>query len=121
MKKLTLRILKALGYAIEGLMAALKIDLHFRINFFLWFSLAFLSLYLLKENKLLIFTINYFVIIVELINTSIEKAVDTATKEWKLTAKHAKDIACTATLFAGGFAGVVDIIFILPELLKILK
>ncbi|SNR79122.1 diacylglycerol kinase [Desulfurobacterium atlanticum] len=121
MKRFLIRILKALRYAVEGLVAALKIDLHFRINFFLWLSLALLSLLLLQKNKLLIFTINYFVIIVELINTSIEKAVDTATVEWKLTAKYAKDIACAATLFAGGFAGVVDTIYLLPELLKLLK
>ena len=67
---------------------------------------------------MLIALINYLVLVVELINTAIERAVDTATNKFHPMAKAAKDVASSAVLTIGFFALVVDIIFLLPVIIE---
>ncbi|ADY73317.1 diacylglycerol kinase [Desulfurobacterium thermolithotrophum DSM 11699] len=112
-------IIKGIKFALEGWSFAFRNDEHFRINSILSFSGVILSLIFLSDCKaLLIALINYLVFVVELINTAIERAVDTATSDYHLLAKAAKDVSASAVLSIGIFALIVDIMFLLPVILK---
>ncbi len=114
------RVIKGIGFAIEGFKFALREDEHFRINLALSLTGVALSLILLSGCKRIILSlINYLVLVVESINTSIERAVDTATKEFHPVAKASKDTAAMAVLTIGLFALISDIIFLLPKLLEV--
>ena len=113
------RAIEGIRYALEGWSFALRNDQHFRVNLALSLLGTVLSLLLLSGCKaLLIALINYLVLVVELINTAIERAVDTATNEFHPMAKAAKDVASSAVLTIGFFALVVDIIFLLPVIIE---
>jgi len=115
------KIVKGLNFALEGFFFAFKSDQHFRINLFLSLVGTFLSLILLEGCLSLILAfINYSVLIAELFNTAIERAVDTATLEFHPLAKASKDIASAAVLTTGIFALVADLIYLLPAILSIL-
>jgi diacylglycerol kinase len=112
-------IIRRISYAIAGFHFALKKDKHFRINFFLsnlgtLFSLIFLSGCL----ALVVALANYLVFVVELINTAIERAVDTATSDFHSLAKASKDVASMAVLSVGIFAFTLDVVFLLPAILE---
>ncbi|GAB6076556.1 diacylglycerol kinase [Desulfurobacterium crinifex] len=113
------RIIRGIRYALEGWSFALRNDQHFRINLALSLLGTVLSLLLLSGCKaLLIALINYLILVVELINTAIERAVDTATDKFHPMAKAAKDVASSAVLTIGLFAIIVDIIFLLPAIIE---
>ncbi len=115
-------IVKGIKYAFEGYQGAFKEDKHFRINFSLSLlglslSLAFLS----GLERLFVVYANLMVLAFELLNTAIERAVDTATKEFKESAKLAKDASAAAVLTVGSFALVLDLVYILPKLIEVIR
>jgi len=112
-------VIRGIGYALEGYIGALKEDRHFRINLFLSLTGAAGALLFLEgELSLIVALSNYLVLVVELINTAVERAVDTATKVFSPTAKLAKDASAAAVLTAGLFALFLDLKFLLPEIVK---
>jgi diacylglycerol kinase len=112
-------ILKGIGYALEGYVYAFKNDRHFRVNLCLSLAGTVLAVALLEGClALLVALTNYMVLVVELINTAVERAVDTAVTGYHPTAKASKDVASSAVLTAGVFAVVVDVIYLLPALAK---
>jgi len=112
-------VVKGIGYAIEGYLGAFREDRHFRINLFLSLTGTLLSAALLEGSLAVIVALsNYMVLVVELINTAVERAVDTATSEFKRSAKLAKDASAAAVLSTGLFALTLDLKFLLPEILK---
>jgi len=112
-------IIRGIGYALEGYAGAFREDGHFRINLFLSLGGTAGALTLLKgELSLIVALANYLVLVVELINTAVERAVDTATEEFHPSAKLAKDASAAAVLTAGLFALFLDVKFLLPQLLE---
>ncbi len=110
-------IVKGIIYALEGYAYAFKNDRHFVINFFLAFFASFASLILLKPPiSICVATVNILVAVVELINTAVERAVDTATAQWTKTAKAAKDVSAAAVLTIGLFALALDVVYLLPAI-----
>ena len=80
-------VAKGLKYAVEGYKGAFREDRHFRINLVLSLTGTALSLIFLEGNlKLIVALSNYLVLVTELINTAIERAVDTATREFSESA-----------------------------------
>lgn len=57
------------------------------------------------------------VIVLELVNTAIERVVDLVTKEYHPLAKQAKDIAAGATFVYSILSVIVGIIIFLPKIL----
>jgi len=115
------RVVKGIKYALEGFQFALKEDEHFRINLTLSLTGVFLSLILLSGcERILVALINYLVLVLESVNTAIERAVDTATSEFHPLAKASKDLAATAVLLIGVFALLIDLIYLLPKIAEIL-
>ena len=87
-------------YAIEGIISAIKSEMHLRFHIVIANLIAvFAGFYGISKVEWAILTVCIFAVIsAELFNTAIEKAVDTATTEIKPTAKLAKDAAAGAVL-----------------------
>ncbi len=94
--------LKSFKYAFDGLMYCIKNERNFRFHLCAALSSVLLSFKydLSGTNKLvLIFTIG-FVLIAEMINTSIECIVDISSPDYNPLAKIAKDVSAGAVLIS---------------------
>ena len=96
------RLINAFGYSLEGLKAAYKNEDAFRQEVRLAIVLIPLAIYLGKsgiEDALMIGSV-LLVVIVELLNSSIEATVDRISLENHMLAKRAKDIGSAAVLIS---------------------
>lgn len=91
-------------YAVDGLITAIKTESSFRLELFCAIFIVALILYVDTSltNKLILLISGILVLIVELINSSIENVVDLCTKEIHPLAKNAKDLGSTAVMFTIG-------------------
>ncbi len=62
-----------------------------------------------------------FVLVCELINTALEKAVDLYTKEFNQTAKIVKDVAGATVLVMSIFSAIIGAIIFIPKILILIK
>ena len=96
------RIIAAWGYSLAGLSFALRRETPFRqellLYIFLLGALPFMPLPGLY--KLVLLALNTLVLIVELLNSAIEKVVDLASPDYHHLAKQAKDLGSAAVLLA---------------------
>lgn len=89
-------------YAIDGFMHAIKTELSFRIEFIIALvaiPIIILTPFLLWQ-KIVLFVTYFIIMIVELLNSSIENTVDLVTQQIHPLAKSAKDIGACAVLFS---------------------
>jgi diacylglycerol kinase (ATP) len=96
------RIVRATGYSIEGLLAAYRGESAFRQEFWLAAVLLPLSFWLGRswvEVALLAGSV-VLVLIVELLNSGIEAAIDRVSFELHDLSKRAKDLASAAVLLS---------------------
>ena len=96
------RLLNALGYSLEGFKAAFKHEDAFRQEVLLAVVMIPSGIYLGNntiEQALLVASI-LLVLIVELLNSAIEAAVDHTSTDHHALAKRAKDIGSAAVLLA---------------------
>ena len=96
------RLFNAFGYSCEGFKAAFKHEDAFRQEVFLAIILVPLGIYLGKtsvERALMIASV-LLVLIVELLNSAVEAAVDHTSTEKHTLAKRAKDIGSAAVFLA---------------------
>ncbi len=96
------RLINAFGYSVDGIKAAYKNEDAFRQEVRLAIVLIPLAIYLGKngiEQALMIGSV-MLVIIVELLNSSIEATVDRVSLDHHKLAKRAKDIGSAAVLFS---------------------
>lgn len=112
------KLLHSLLHAVVGLVHGIKSQRNLKIIFVsatlvgiagLIFKFSFIEMFLLVYAV-------FCVIITELINTSIELVVDLITKEKRLRAMLAKDVAAAATLIAVIQSIIIAIIIILHRL-----
>ncbi|ADI28573.1 diacylglycerol kinase [Methylotenera versatilis] len=96
------RLINAFGYSVEGFKAAFKHEDAFRQEVFLAIVLIPLAFYLGKTSieKALMIASVLLVMIVELLNSAVEAAVDHTSTEHHTLAKRAKDIGSAAVFFA---------------------
>jgi diacylglycerol kinase (ATP) len=105
------RLIKAFGYSVEGLKAAMK-QPAFRIEVWAASFMAPLAIVLgdtASEMSLMIGSL-LLVLIVELLNTGIEKVTDRVSSEWHELSKQAKDVASAAVLLSIANALIVWLI-----------
>lgn len=111
-------LVRSFGFATEGVRTALKREPNFRFHFVAAMVvmiaatiLGFSSI----EWVVLFFTIS-LVLILELINTSLEAIVDLVSPERRKKAKIAKDVSAAAVMVSAGVAVLVGIYLFLPKL-----
>ena len=118
---LTHPVVKSFPFAFQGLKTALKDEPNFKIH--LTFALIAVILgFLFKLSGLewlLLVTTIAFVIIMELVNTSLESIVNLVSPEIKDAAKKAKDVGAAAVLVSAIFSIVVGLLLFLPKILKL--
>ncbi|NLL17493.1 MAG: diacylglycerol kinase family protein [Clostridia bacterium] len=106
-------MLKSFAFAISGLVAAIKGERNFRIHLvaaMLVTVLGFVFKLSLLEWAILSLTV-FLVLVAELVNTAVEKAVDLAAGgRYHPLAKTAKDVAAGGVLLAAVNAVIVGII-----------
>lgn len=103
------RLINAFGYSLEGFKAAFKHEDAFRQEVFLAVVLIPLAVYLGKspiERALMIASV-LLVLIVELLNSAIEAAVDHTSTEHHALAKRAKDIGSAAVFIALAIVAII--------------
>ncbi len=61
------------------------------------------------------------VLVLELINTAIERCVDLVTKDYRELARVAKDVSAGAVLVASMFSVVIGILIFLPKIILFIK
>jgi len=96
------RLINAFGYSMEGLSAAYKNEDAFRQELRLAFILIPLAAYLGHSGleRAVMIACVFLVIIVELLNSSVEATVDRISLDHHLLAKRAKDIGSAAVLLS---------------------
>ena len=110
-------------YAFDGLKTALKQEPNFQVHVVIAI-LVLITAALLKFNTyewlLTFFTIAY-VIILELINTSLESIVDIVSPDKHPKAKVAKDVAASAVLVATILSIIVLFAMFIPKVILLLS
>ena len=111
---------ESFNHATDGLDYAINHERNLKIEIFIGI-LVCIAGFIFKISLLewlVIVLVIAMVISLELVNTSIERAVDLVTKEYKDLAKVAKDVAAGAVLIMSMFSVVVGIIIFLPKIIE---
>ncbi len=108
-KKGIARIWAAFFYSLGGLRQAVTREAAFRQEVILYITLLFILFFLPVSTlfKCLLLSVNTLVLIVELLNSSIESVVDMVSPEYHILAKQAKDYGSAAVLLSLLLAGVI--------------
>lgn len=103
---------RSFRFAYEGVKYALSTQRNMKFHFFAAFAALALALFfgLPKLEILFILLAVTMMIVTELINTAIEKAVDLAMPDRHPLAKIAKDVAAASVLVSAAFAAMVGMI-----------
>ena len=110
---------KSFKYAIDGIKTAIKNEPNFRVHLIIAAFAIFLAYYLNFEKfewLFLLITIS-FVIILELVNTTLEAIVNLVSPKIKPQAKIAKDVSAAAVLIAAITAIFIGLFLFLPKIL----
>jgi undecaprenol kinase len=121
-KKRKYKYRETFGFALEGLKNAFIQEKNFR--FHLSFSLVVLLFSLLLSISPIEWVVILFCIggmlVLELINTAIERVVDLVTDDYHPLAKQAKDIAAAAVLIYACLSVLIGLIIFIPKLFDFL-
>ena len=103
--------MRSFRYAIEGIISAIRTEAHLRFHIVIANLICvFAYVYEISRVEWAILAISIIAVIsAELINTAVERSVDTATTEIKSTAKMAKDTAAGAVLVSAIGAVLVGV------------
>lgn len=96
------KFLDSLRHAVNGVWFCVKTEKHMKIHLFIAaIVLVFCNVLPISriELTMVVFAIS-LVLICEIINTAVERAVDTATQEYNPIARISKDVAAGAVLLA---------------------
>lgn len=110
------------SYALQGIKTALKNEPNFRIQIVIALIAVILG-FVLKIEKaewLAMIIVIFLVLILELINTTLEALVDIVSPQIHPQAKTAKDVSAAAVLFSSILSAIVGIIIFLPKIIKLL-
>lgn len=112
------RILNATHYSIDGVRAAARHEAAFRQELLLAAVLVPLGIWLGQDSmeRALLAGSVLMVLVVELLNSAVEAAVDRVSPEIHELAKRAKDYGSAAVMIALATAALVWVLLLLPRL-----
>lgn len=114
-------ILASFKYAFEGLSWAIKEQINLKIHFLFTIAVILLG-FLFAINYyewLIIISLIFTILVLELMNTSIEQTTDAITKEFNPIIKRAKDVSAAAILIYSLYAVIIGLIIFGSKLFKI--
>ena len=111
-------IIDSFNYAVAGIIYALKTQRNMKIHFGIAILVLITSLFLdfSRLEFLMLFLTVSFVMVAEMINTSIEKTIDLITEEYHPLAKIAKNVAAGAVLISAINAVIVGYLLFFDRL-----
>lgn len=112
----------SMNHALDGINYTVEHERNFKIEIIIAI-LVILAGVFFKVSKiewLLLLLTTASVLVLELINTSIERCVDLVTKDYHELAKNAKDISAGAVLLMSLFSVGVGIIIFVPKILEMI-
>lgn len=114
-------LIKSFGYALEGLLHAIKYNRNLRIHFVaaLIVIAASIFFHVTPFEKGILGVMILLVILSEMINTAIEEMVNLITSEHRKEAKIAKDVAAGMVLVASVGSVIIGFIIFTPYILKL--
>lgn len=118
-KRLVVKDIKSFGYALEGLIFALKTQINFKIQLFIGFLasiFAFIFGFSGFEWIILLICI-CFVLFAELLNTAIEQLVDTFARDFHPQAKIVKDLSAGLVLLVSLFVFIIGVVLFVPHII----
>jgi len=115
-------VTSSLNYAFEGIIHVFRTQRNMRIHFGIAFAvlLTGLAVGVSRAELIALIVAATLVIVMEMINTAIEAAVDLATSSFDPRAKIAKDVAAGAVLIGALGAVAVAALLFGPRLLDLL-
>lgn len=116
-----MKIVKSFSFAFEGLRTAFKKEVNFKAHVFFIIVVIALAVFLrLNPIEWLILAISIaLVVILELINTSIEAIVNLVEPNIKDEAKIAKDVSAAAVLISAVVSIMVGLLLFLPKIIAL--
>lgn len=115
--------LKSFKYAADGIKEAFYNEPNFRVHVIVAVVVLIAALYFqftIEKLSILILTIS-FVIILELVNTAIEKVVDKISPNYSRLARVAKDVSAAAVLLSAFVAVLVGLLLFVPYILQLVS
>ena len=108
-------------YAVKGVARVILTERSFRIQLLLCVLtvIAGFIFHISSTEWLFIILISCLVLSLEMINTAFELIIDLVTEEYKIVAKHIKDIAAGAVLIASLIALIGGLIIFIPHFLAL--
>lgn len=116
-------LFNSFGYALEGIILALKHNRNVRIDFIAAFLVIIASIYF-KVNAFEMGILGIMILLVicaEMINTAIEEVVNLLVQEHRKEAKIAKDVSAGMVLLTAVGSIIVGVLVFTPHILKLLK
>ena len=113
-------VVKSFKPASRGILTSFVIGRNIKVHYTIAIAVVAGGLYFhvtKMEFLILLFAISQ-VITLEMVNTAIEKTVDSVTNEYHLYAKIAKDVAAGAVLLASIIAVIIGGVIFLPYILN---
>lgn len=123
MKKFLIALIKSFRYAVSGIIYAFIHERNIKIQGVAAIFIIAAAVYFnfsRMEWLALLFVIG-LVIVLELVNTSIEALVDLVTEEYRRFAAIAKNVAAGAVLFSAFIAILTGVILFYPYLVTLFK
>jgi diacylglycerol kinase len=119
MKNSRLSYVKGFGFAVNGLVIALRSERNLRFHFWIMVPVCLFGLYLhLTAVEWMVITgCCALVVGAELMNTAIEKLTDLVSPEYNEKAGMVKDIAAAAVLICSIAAAIMGCLIFVPKLL----
>ena len=122
MSKKHYHLVKSFDYAIQGFKHAIKeepnIKIHIAISFFAISAALLLNFSAIEW--IILFLVIFIVIILELINTTLEALVDLITPDIRDKAKIAKDVSAAAVMFGAILSVIIGIFLFLPKIIALI-
>ncbi len=109
---------KSIRHAWRGLRLCFKTERSFRIQtaIFLGLIVVTVLLPLTTGERFILLSVAMFVLVLELLNSALERLVDLIKPRLDPYAGDAKDLMAGAVLLASGFALVIGVVILLPHL-----
>lgn len=111
-------LVDSFGFAFQGIKYAIKYNRNIKIHIAIALLVVFFS-YILKISKFEVALVGIMILLVittEMINTVVEEVVNLITKDYKLEAKIAKDVAAGMVLLTAIVAVIIGLFVFLPHL-----
>ena len=117
------KFLQSVGHCIDGLGYTLEHERNFRIEMAIGIIVLIASFFfnLATWEYIVVLLLICFVLILELLNTALERVVDLYNIEKNPLAKDVKDIASASVLVISFFSAIIGFLIFIPKIINMIR